>query len=349
MKRRETKEIKIGNRIIGGNNPILVQSMTNTKTENIPETLEQIHRLEEADCDIVRVAVPNLEAAHAIKEIKKEINIPIVADIHFRPDLVLESIKNGADKVRINPGNIGGLEATKPIIELAGEKNIPIRIGVNSGSIEKELLEKIKSRPKALVESALKYLEFFEKQNFNNLVFSLKASSVLETIEANREFAKTNNYPIHLGVTEAGLPESAIIKSAIGIGGLLSDGIGDTLRVSITGDIVNEVETAYRILDSLDLSSRPKINLISCPTCGRTNIDLIKISNEVNNQLKNIDKDLDVAVMGCIVNGPGEAKEADIGIAGGNGKGVLFKKGQILKEVPEDQLIDSLLDEIEKI
>ncbi len=349
MNRRDTREVRIGDRIIGGNNPILIQSMTNTKTEDVKKTLEQIHRLEESGCEIVRVAVPTSKAAKALGDLKSEISIPLVADIHYNPDLAIESIKNGADKIRINPGNIGGLEETKRVLEVAKDYGIPIRVGVNSGSVEEELLQKTGNKTDALVESALKYLNFFEKNNFNDLVFSLKASSVPEMIEVNRKFAQTNNYPLHLGVTEAGVSDSAIIKSAVGIGSLLSEGIGDTIRVSLTGKPEDEIEVARQILESLDLSNQNRVNIISCPTCGRTNIDLISIANEVNERLKNVNKDLTVAVMGCPVNGPGEAKDADIGLAGGKGFGLIFKKGEVIKKVEEKDIIDSLMEEIENL
>lgn len=350
MIRHNTKEITIGNQKIGGDNPILIQSMTNTKTNNIEETIKQIKRLENAGCDIIRVAVPDLESAKAIKDIKKEISIPIVGDIHFNYKLALEAINSGVDKIRINPGNIGKLEYTQTILEEAKKHNIPIRIGVNSGSIEKDLIKKNKgNRTQSLVESALNYQKIAEDNNFNNLVFSLKASSVKETIEANRLFSQKSNNPLHLGVTEAGLPLSAIIKSSIGIGSLLNEGIGDTFRVSITGDPVQEIQVAEEILNSLDLGKRNKISIISCPTCGRTNIDLIKIAQEVEERTRNINKNLKIAVMGCPVNGPGEAKDADLGIAGGDGIGLLFKKGEIIRKVPENKIIDALLEEIDKL
>lgn len=347
----KSREVKIGDRVIGNGNPILIQSMTNTKTSNLEETIEQIKRLEEAGCDIIRVAVSDEESALNIKEIKKHINIPLVVDIQFSPELALASIENGADKLRINPGNIGGLEATKKIIEAAKEKNIPIRIGVNTGSIEKDLLEKYGGpKPEALVESAERYLKFFEDNDFYNTVVSLKASNVKDMIAANKLFAERNNYPLHLGLTEAGIGKRAIIKSSIALGALLDEGVGDTIRVSLTGDPVEEVEVARDILNSLDLETsiyRPQ--LISCPTCDRTNIDLEKIARSVEDKLLEKNKKIKVAVMGCVVNGPGEAKEADIGIAGGNGSAVLFKKGKVVKTIKEDDITRVLLEEIDKL
>lgn len=347
--RKITREVKIGNKKIGGNNPILVQSMTNTDTHDIEKTIEQIRRLEAEGCDIIRVAVPDMEAAEAIKEIKKNINIPLVADIHFDYRLAIKSIENGADKIRINPGNIGREENIKKVVEIAKEKGIPIRIGVNSGSLEKEILHKYKGvTAEAVVESALKNVLILEKLGFYDIVISLKTTNVPLTIEAYKLASSKVDYPLHVGITEAGTIEAGTIKSAIGIGTLLYLGIGDTIRVSLTGDPVHEVRVGRQILRSLGLL-KEGVEIISCPTCGRTKIDLIRLAEEVEKRTRNIKKPLKVAVMGCAVNGPGEAKEADIGIAGGDGEGVIFKKGKVYKKVKEEELIEELTKEIEKL
>lgn len=351
MKRKETIEVPIASKIIGGNNPILIQSMTNTKTKDIDKTVEQIKGLEEAGVDIVRMSIPDIESAEAIHEIKSQVEIPLVADIHFNHELALKSIENGIDKLRINPGNIGSQEKIERVVKAAQERNIPIRIGVNAGSLEKHILEKYKkATPEALVESAMDHIRILEDLNFDKIVVSLKASTVLDMIKANRILSQKVNYPLHLGVTEAGLPHTSMIKSAIGIGTLLEEGIGDTIRVSITGEPKQEVEVAQEILKSLELeTSKKRAEIIACPTCARTDIDLIKIANEVDSFASTIDKDIKIAVMGCIVNGPGEARDADIGIAGGKGKAALFRHGKIIREVDESDIIQALREEIEKI
>ncbi len=344
-----TKCVTIGGKKIGGNNPVLIQSMCNTRTKNTEDTVRQITELENAGCDIIRVAVPDEESALAIKEIKKRIHIPLVADIHFDYRLALMSMENGVDKVRINPGNIGSEEGVRLVAEMAKKNHIPIRIGVNSGSIEKSILEKYKKPcAEGMVESAKKHIDMLNKYDFDDIVISLKASDVRLTIDAYRLMSKTYNYPLHLGVTEAGTFLGGTVKSAVGLGALLSDGIGDTIRVSLTDEPVKEVIVAKEILKSLDLrDGGPKF--ISCPTCARTNINLIPLATKVENYLSGIDKNITVAVMGCVVNGPGEAREADIGIAGGNGEGLIFKKGEPYKKVPEDMLFDVLKQEIEKM
>lgn len=339
--------VNIGGVKIGGNYPVAVQSMCNTDTRDVKSTVSQILKLEKAGCEIIRVAVPDTEAAEAVGEIKENIHIPLVADIHFDYRLALKCMENGIDKVRINPGNIGSKERVKQVVDTAKDKGIPIRIGVNGGSLEKELLEKYK-RPcaDALVESAMRHVEILDDLNFNDIVVSIKVSDVAEMIEAYKKFNAVSDIPLHVGVTEAGTLRKGIIKSAVGIGSLLSQGIGNTIRVSLTADPIEEIYAAYDILNALGMRKRG-INLVSCPTCGRTQIDLIKIASEVEKRIKNIDKDITVAVMGCAVNGPGEAREADIGIAGGNGEGLIFKKGEILRKVPEDKIIDELMAEIE--
>lgn len=349
MNRRKTKEIKIGNVYIGGNNPIAIQSMCNTDTRDIEKTCIQIEELEKAGCEIIRVAVPDIEAAEALKEIKNRINIPLVADIHFDYKLALKAIENGIDKLRINPGNIGSENRIKEVVNSAKEKNIPIRIGVNSGSLEKDILNKYNGvTSEGLVESALKHVHILEKYNFQNIVVSIKASNVPFSIESYSLLSQKIDYPIHLGITESGTVWTGSIKSAVGIGSILAMGIGDTIRVSLTGKPVEEIKTAKEILKSLNLR-KFGVEFISCPTCGRTEIDLISIANKVEKECMNINKNIKVAVMGCVVNGPGEAKEADIGIAGGKGYGLIFKKGEILKRVQENQLIDELMLEIKKL
>lgn len=349
MYRDHTKVVQIGNKKIGGGNPILIQSMTNTKTEDVEATVRQILELEAAGCDIIRCAVPTMEAAQALKEIKKQIHIPLVADIHFDYRLAIAAMENGADKIRINPGNIGSTDRIQAVVDVAKERNIPIRVGVNSGSLEKELVEKYGGvTPQGLVESALKHVKILEKYDFHDIVVSIKASDVHFSLEAYRILSESIPYPIHVGITEAGTVYIGTIKSAVGIGAILAMGIGNTIRVSLTGDPVEEVRAAKEILKCLGLR-KFGIELISCPTCGRTQIDLISIANEVEKRCASIKKDIKVAVMGCVVNGPGEAKEADIGIAGGNGVGILFKKGELIRKVDESQLVDALMEEIDKL
>ncbi|AGB19023.1 flavodoxin-dependent (E)-4-hydroxy-3-methylbut-2-enyl-diphosphate synthase [Thermoanaerobacterium thermosaccharolyticum] len=344
--RKKTKEVRIGNIYIGGNNPIAVQSMTNTDTKDIKKTVNQIRDLQNAGCDIVRVAVLDFEAANAIKEIKKEINIPIVADIHFNYRLAIEAIKNGADKIRINPGNIGGEDKLKLVADAAEDSGIPIRVGVNSGSLEKDILNKYGGvTAEGIVESALKSVSLLEKCGFYDIVISLKTSNVPLTIESYKLISEKVNYPLHVGVTEAGTSCSGTIKSSIGIGTLLYMGIGDTIRVSLTGNPLEEVKVGKHILKSLGLS-KGGVEIISCPTCGRTKINLIDLAKKVENATASIKEDIKIAVMGCAVNGPGEAKEADIGIAGGAGEGLIFKHGKVLKKVPEDRLFDEFMKEL---
>ena len=347
MYRDNTKTIKIGNRCIGGGNPILIQSMTNTKTEDIDATVAQILRLEEAGCDIIRSTVPTLEAAKAIGEIKKQIHIPLVADIHFDYKLAIAAIENGADKIRINPGNIGGTEKVKAVVDVAKERNIPIRIGVNSGSLEKPILQKYgKATAEGIVESALDKVHMIEELGYDNLVISIKSSDVMMCIRAHELMAEQTKYPLHVGITESGTVYSGNIKSAVGLGVILYQGIGDTIRVSLTGDPVEEIRSAKLILQTLGLR-QSGIKVVSCPTCGRTNIDLIGLANRVEQMVtKYDDLNLTVAVMGCVVNGPGEAREADLGIAGGNGEGLLIKKGEIVRKVPEEQLLSALEKEL---
>lgn len=343
------REVSIGNIKIGGENPITLQSMTNTDTRNAEATVAQILRLEEAGCEMIRCAVPDEEAAKALKEIKKKIHIPLVADIHFDYRLALESIKSGVDKIRINPGNIGSREKIRTVVDAAKQNNIPIRIGVNGGSLEKDILKKYGSpTAEALVESAMRHVEILDSFNFENVVVSIKVSDVMRMIEAYKLFDSSSDIPLHVGLTEAGTMKTGIIKSAMGIGALLADGIGDTIRVSLTANPIEEVFAAKEILKNLGLK-KCGIQFVSCPTCGRTRIDLIKIASEVEQRLLHIDKPIKVAVMGCAVNGPGEAKDADIGIAGGDGKCLIFKGGEILYSVPEGEAVTALLKEIEKM
>ncbi|EHI78790.1 hypothetical protein HMPREF9093_00965 [Fusobacterium sp. oral taxon 370 str. F0437] len=337
-----TRVIKVGNLSIGGNNPIIIQSMTNTNSADIEATVLQINELEKAGCQLVRMTINNLKAAEAIKEIKKRVNLPLVADIHFDYRLALLAIENGIDKLRINPGNIGSDENIKKVVEAAKEKNIPIRIGVNSGSIEKEILKKYgKPCVEALVESALYHVKLLEKFNFFDIVISLKSSNVKMMVEAYRKISSLVDYPLHLGVTEAGTKFQGTIKSAIGIGALLVDGIGATLRVSLTENPVEEIKVAKEILKVLDLSDEG-VEIISCPTCGRTEIDLIGLAKQVEEEFQNEKNKFKVAVMGCVVNGPGEAREADYGIAAGKGIGILFKKGKVVKKISEENLLEEL-------
>ncbi|AUM96205.1 TPA: flavodoxin-dependent (E)-4-hydroxy-3-methylbut-2-enyl-diphosphate synthase [Clostridium botulinum] len=349
MIRKPTRKVKVGSIYVGGDSPISIQSMTNTDTRDVKSTLNQINKLDKIGCDIIRCAVPDMEASEALKIITKESRIPMVADIHFDYKLALESIKNGVDALRINPGNIGSMERVKMVAEAAKEKSIPIRIGVNSGSLKKDILDKYgRVCPEALVESALQHVNILEKCNFNDIVISIKSSNVMQMIESYRLISEKVNYPLHLGVTEAGTTFRGTIKSSVGIGTLLAEGIGDTIRVSITGDPLEEIKIGKEILRSLGYVNEG-IEFVSCPTCGRTNIDLISIAEEVEKRLLNCNKNIKVAVMGCVVNGPGEAREADIGIAGGKGEGLIFKKGEIIKKVKEEDIIDELIKEIEKM
>ena len=346
MYRDKTKIIQIGDRVIGGGNPILIQSMTNTKTEDVRATAQQIRKLTAAGCEIIRCAVPTMEAARALKEIKKEISIPLVADIHFDYKLALAAIENGADKIRINPGNIGNAERVKAVVDAAKERKIPIRVGVNSGSLEKNLVEKYHGvTAEGLVESALEKAGMIEDMGYDQLVISIKSSDVMMCARAHELIAKKTVYPLHVGITEAGTLLSGNIKSAIGLGLILSQGIGDTIRVSHTGAPEEEIKSAKLILRTLGLRTGG-IEVVSCPTCGRTQIDLISLANQVENMVADIPLSLKVAVMGCVVNGPGEAKEADLGIAGGIGEGLLIKKGQVIRKVPEDQLLSALREEL---
>ena len=345
--REQTREVQIGNRKIGGKNPILIQSMTNTRTEDVKATVEQIHRLEKAGCEIIRCTVPTLEAAEAIKEIKKQISIPLVADIHFDYRMAIAAMENGADKIRINPGNIGSKERLQAVVETAKARNIPIRVGVNSGSLEKDLVEKYHGvTAEGIVESALDKVHMIEDMDYQNLVISIKSSDVLMCVKAHELLADKTPYPLHVGITEAGTITSGNIKSAIGLGLILNQGIGNTIRVSLTGDPVEEIKSAKLILRTLQLR-KGGVEVVSCPTCGRTQIDLIKLANQVETMVEDYPLDIKVAVMGCVVNGPGEAKEADLGIAGGIGEGLLIKHGEIVRKVPENQLLDALREELE--
>ena len=350
MKRDETRQVRIGNRVIGGGNPILIQSMCNTKTENVRETVEQILALERAGCEIIRAAVPTPEAAKALGEIKKQIHIPLVADIHFNYRLAIAAMENGADKIRINPGNIGSRERVKAVVDCARERGIPIRVGVNGGSLEKSLLAKYGGvTAEGLVESALEQVAVIEELDYDNLVISIKSSDVLMCVKAHELIARRTDYPLHVGITEAGTVTAGNIKSAIGLALILNQGIGDTIRVSLTGDPVEEVKSAKLILKTLGLR-KGGIEVVSCPTCGRTCIDLIGLAGKVEKLAAEFDDlDLKLAVMGCVVNGPGEAREADLGIAGGVGEGLLFRKGEILRKVPEDELLDALRKELEAL
>ncbi|MEA1900875.1 MAG: flavodoxin-dependent (E)-4-hydroxy-3-methylbut-2-enyl-diphosphate synthase [Thermodesulfobacteriota bacterium] len=348
INRKKTRQIKVGEVKIGGMAPVAVQSMTNTFTQDIASTVSQIRQLEEAGCEIIRVAVPDEEAAHAISSIKKKISIPIIADIHFDFRLAIASARSGADGLRINPGNIGGVKKVKAVVECAKELNIPIRIGVNSGSLEKDILKKYNgASAEAMVESAVRHIELLKSLDFHQIKVSIKASDVHRTVEAYRLLSSKTNLPLHVGVTEAGALFPGIVKSSLGIGMLLAEGIGDTIRVSLTRDPVEEVRVGFEILKALDIRRRgPEI--ISCPTCGRCKIALFDIVEQVDKALLTSSLDIKIAIMGCIVNGPGEAKEADIGIAGGDGKGILFKKGRVIKKVPEEKLVEVLLEEVRK-
>lgn len=346
MQRMKTKEVRIGNRVIGADHPILIQSMTNTKTENVADTVAQIQKLTAAGCDIIRCAVPTMEAAAALREIKKQIEIPLVADIHFDYRLAIAAMENGADKIRINPGNIGDEGRVRAVVTEAKERGIPIRVGVNSGSLEKDLLEKYHGvTAEALVESALDKVKLIENMGYDNLVISIKSSDVMMCVKAHELIAKQTDHPLHVGITESGTVTSGNIKSAIGLGLILNQGIGDTIRVSLTGDPTEEIKSAKIILRTLGLR-KGGIEVVSCPTCGRTRIDLIGLANQVENMVADIPLDLKVAVMGCVVNGPGEAREADIGIAGGVGEGLIIKHGEIYKKVPEAELLPALREEL---
>ena len=349
MKRRITKPVFVGGVQIGGGAPVVVQSMTKTDTRDAASTVRQIWELTEAGCEIVRVAVPDEEAAGALAGIIKSVKIPVIADIHFDYRLALAALRAGAAGLRINPGNIGGTDRVREVAMAAKERDIPVRIGVNAGSLSREILQKHGGiTPSALVESAMEYIRMLEQMDFYNIKVSLKASHVPLMVEAYRQLAQRVDYPLHVGVTEAGLPPAGVIKSAVGIGILLSEGIGDTIRVSLTGDPCLEVNAAYEILKALDLRRRGP-ELISCPTCGRTQVDLVKIAREVEERLKGVKRPIKVAVMGCAVNGPGEAREADVGLAAGRGAGIIFRKGKLVRRVREDRLVDELMAEIEKL
>ncbi|MCI7524089.1 flavodoxin-dependent (E)-4-hydroxy-3-methylbut-2-enyl-diphosphate synthase [Roseburia hominis] len=341
-----TKVVKIGDRVIGGGNPILIQSMTNTKTEDVAATVAQIQALTAAGCDIIRCAVPTMEAAEALTEIKKQVSIPVVADIHFDYRLALAAIAHGADKIRINPGNIGSTERVRAVVDAAKERGIPIRVGVNSGSLEKDLVEKYHGvTAEGIVESALDKVHLIEDMGYDNLVISIKSSDVMMCVKAHELIAAQTDHPLHVGITESGTIISGNIKSSIGLGLILHQGIGDTIRVSLTGDPLEEIKSAKLILRTLGLR-KGGVEVVSCPTCGRTRIDLIGLANQVENMVADIPLDIKVAVMGCVVNGPGEAKEADIGIAGGIGEGLLIKNGEVYKKVPEGELLEALRYEL---
>ena len=347
MYRDHTKVVYIGDCAIGGGNPVAIQSMTNTKTEDVAATVAQIHTLEDLGCDIIRCAVPTMQAAEALEQIKKQIHIPLVADIHFDYRLAIAAIENGADKIRINPGNIGTKERVKAVVDKAKEYGVPIRVGVNSGSLEKPLIEKYGGvTAEGIVESALDKVHMIEEMGYDDLVVSIKSSDVLMCVKAHELIAEQCPYPLHVGITESGTVYSGNVKSSVGLGIILYEGIGNTIRVSLTGDPVEEIRTAKLILKTLGLR-KGGIEVVSCPTCGRTRINLIHLANEVEKMVADIPlDDIKVAVMGCVVNGPGEAKEADIGIAGGIGEGLLIKKGQVIKKVKEEELLDTLRQEL---
>ncbi len=345
--RKKTRLVQIGDKQIGAGLPILIQSMCNTKTEDVKSTVEQILRLEDAGCDIIRVAVPNTEAASAIAQIKKQIHIPLVADIHFDYRLALEAIKAGCDKIRINPGNIGSTERIKAVVDACKEKRLPIRVGVNSGSLEKNLIEKYGGvTAEGIVESALDKVRIIEDMDYNNMVISIKSSDVMMCVKAHELISEKTDYPLHIGITESGTVKRGMIKSSLGLGIILYQGIGDTIRVSLTGDPVEEIFAGKLILSNLGLK-KSGIEVVSCPTCGRTNIDLIGLAGKVEKLVEDYDLNIKVAVMGCVVNGPGEAKEADIGIAGGIGEGLLIKKGKVVKKLPESELLKALKEELD--
>lgn len=347
MHRETTRVVQIGDKRIGGGNPVLIQSMTNTRTQDVDATVSQILRLERAGCEIIRCTVPDMEAAKALAQIKKRIHIPLVADIHFDYKMAVAAIENGADKIRINPGNIGGPEKVRAVVEAAKERKIPIRVGVNGGSLEREILEKYGGvTAQGIVESALDKVHMIEEQGYDNLVISIKSSDVLMCVQAHEILAERTHYPLHVGITESGTVLSGSIKSAVGLGLILHQGIGDTVRVSLTGDPVEEIGAAKLILRTLGLR-KGGIEVVSCPTCGRTQIDLIGLAGKVEELVKDYPLDIKVAVMGCAVNGPGEAREADIGIAGGRGEGLLIRKGEIIRKIPEDQLLNALKEELD--
>lgn len=347
MERHKTREVKIGNRIIGGNHPIAIQSMTNTKTEDVAATVAQIQQLTKAGCEIIRCAVPTMEAAKSLGEIKKQIAIPLVADIHFDYRLAIAAMENGADKIRINPGNIGSAERVKAVVDEARRRNIPIRVGVNSGSLEKNLVEKYHGvTAEGIVESALDKVKMIEDMGYDNLVISIKSSDVMMCVKAHELIASKTDHPLHVGITEAGTLISGNVKSSIGLGLILSQGIGDTIRVSLTGDPIEEIKSAKLILRTLGLR-KGGIEVVSCPTCGRTQINLIQLANQVETMVAEFPLDIKVAVMGCVVNGPGEAKEADLGVAGGIGEGLIIKHGKVFKKVPEEELLPALRYELE--
>jgi (E)-4-hydroxy-3-methylbut-2-enyl-diphosphate synthase len=350
MKKYKSRVVKVGPYKLGGSNPVRVQSMCNTDTRDVAATVKQILALEKAGCEIIRVAVPDMVAAKALGKIKSKIHIPLVADIHFDYKLALESIAQGVDKVRINPGNIGSIEKVQAVVAACQKNKVPIRIGINGGSLEKDILQKYKGKVTAegMVESALRHIRILEKLNFKDILVSLKASDIERTVEAYRLLAKKVDYPLHIGVTEAGTVFRGTVMSSIGLGILLYDGIGATLRVSLTADPAEELKVAWEILKSLKLRSRGA-TVISCPTCGRTEIDLIKLAHQVEDAVQSLDRDIVIAVMGCVVNGPGEAREADIGVAGGKGQGAIFRKGKVIKSVPEDKILETLLEEIGKL
>lgn len=348
IEKRKTRAVKVGNLTIGGNAPVVIQSMTNTDTRDVSATVEQILRLEEAGCELVRVAVPDETASIALEKIKAKIHIPLVADIHFNYELALRSMDYGADKIRINPGNIGGIDRVEKVVQKAKECKIAIRMGVNSGSLEKDLIQKYNGvTPEGIIESAFRNVKLLEEFDFEDIVVSLKSSSVPLAIKSYEAFSKQSNYPLHIGITEAGTIWAGTIKSCVGVGSLLSQGIGDTIRISLAGDPVEEIKVAKQVLKSLGL--RKGIDLIACPTCGRTEIDLIGIANQVQERIQDLDLPISVAVMGCVVNGPGEAKEADIGIAGGKGVGLIFRKGTVVRKVKENELVNALFEELETI
>ena len=349
MSRKDTKVVHIGDRVIGGGNPILIQSMCNTKTEDVKATVAQILSLEKAGCDIIRVAVPTMEAAAALTEIKRQIHIPLVADIHFDYRLAIAAIECGADKIRINPGNIGSRERIQAVVDKAKEYGVPIRVGVNSGSLEKPLVEKYDGvTAEGLVESALDKVALIEQMGYDNLVISIKSSDVMMCVKAHELIAKKTHYPLHVGITEAGTVIAGNIKSAVGLGLILSQGIGDTIRVSLTGSPLEEIKSAKLVLKTLGLR-RGGVEVVSCPTCGRTQIDLIGLANQVETLVQGYPLDIKVAVMGCVVNGPGEAKEADLGVAGGIGEGLLIRKGEIVKKLPESELLPALKAELDRM
>ena len=345
--RKRTKVIYVGGIPIGGRNPVIVQSMTKTDTADVKSTVRQIQSLEKSGCEIIRLAVPDMRAAKSLSKIRKSVHIPMIADIHFDWRLALEAIRQGIDGLRINPGNIGARWKIKEVISAAEDKEIPIRIGVNAGSLEKDLLRKYgHPTPEALVESVGRHIQILKEMNFSNIKVSLKASDVVKTVEAYRLFSKKYDHPLHIGISEAGPPSVGIIKSSVGLGILLAEGIGDTIRVSLTAEPEEEIRVAYAILGSLGLRKKG-VNIISCPTCGRCRIDLKSLVKKVEHKVRNIDKPITIAVMGCVVNGPGEAREADFGIAGGKGRGILFRKGEIVRKVKEEELLDALLKEID--